>query len=645
MGSPKPLKRIPTEEALKQREHELSALLDATQDQAFLIKPDGTLLVVNQKFVDVSGADAKALLGRKCYDLVAPEVAAVRKQRIQQLLSSNKTLRFEDQIEDRYFEHTLYPVFGDHKEIEQVAVFFRDVTPQRQAMEALRESEGKFRGFFDLSPQGIAISEAATGRLLEVNDVFCEQLQYSREELLGRTTLELALFSEEERRHFVQTLRQDGSVHGLEMDFRSKDGSLRHSLVSARIIPVGDFPVILTVIVDLTQRQQLEIQLRQSQKMEAIGNLAGGVAHDMNNILAAIMGLASVLQVDVESDSAMMEDIKGILTACRRGSDLTHNLLGFARKGKYRKEPISLNGVITKVQELLQRTIPKGIVLRADLESQLAGVEGDPVQINQVLVNLAINAVDAMGDKGTLTFRTSTVTLTEAGEHQVAGLSPGRYIVCEVIDTGAGMDEDTCQHAFEPFFTTKATGEGTGLGLSMVYGTIKNHGGQVVLRSRPGQGAAFTLYLPSLGTSAADRESSDTWAQVSPQYGGTILLVDDEELVRTSGRRLLEKLGYKVLLAENGQVALSTYEAHQQEIVLVILDLIMPVMNGVETCEGLKARDSQVRVLLSSGYSRQKITDQLFSLGASGFLQKPYTLKRLSEEVSRALQPEGEASV
>ena len=211
-----------------------------------------------------------------------------------------------------------------------------------------------------------------------------------------------------------------------------------------------------------------------------------------------------------------------------------------------------------------------------------------------------------MGESGTLTFRTSNVTLEETGELQVAGLAPGRYVACEVVDTGAGMDEGTRQHAFEPFFTTKSTGEGTGLGLSMVYGTIKNHGGQVILSSEPGQGASFMIYLPALESRARDSESSGSWEAVAPQWGGTILLVDDEELVRTSGRRQLEKLGYKVLLAENGEVALTRYRAHRQEIDLVILDLIMPVMNGVETFRKLRELDPKVRVLPSSGYSHRR---------------------------------------
>ena len=496
MGPPKILQRIPTEVALKQREKELSALLNATRDHAFLMKPDGTLLAVNQNFVEQQGrgASASSLVGENYFELLPAAVATVRQQLVGQLLASGRSFRFEDQVEGRFFEHSLYPVFGDDRTVDQVAVFSREITRQRQAMEALRESEqryrllaehatdiiwttdlsfnltycspavekirgyspdevmsqsleeiftpegvkqcmeafseelqleqtpdkdllrvrtlqteqkrkdgslfwaemklrflrdsqqrpmgilgitrditdrrlatealreseARFRGFFELSPQAIAISEATTGRLLEVNDVFCEQLQYTREEVIGRTTLELELFSARDRQALIQSLRRSGDVRNLEMELHARDGTPIHGLVSARILDAGELSVILTVIVDMTRRKQLELQLRQSQKMEAIGNLAGGVAHDMNNILAAIMGLASVLQADVEPDSAMMEDIKGILTACRRGSDLTRNLLGFARQGKYRREPISINGVIDEGPGAAQPDDPQG---------------------------------------------------------------------------------------------------------------------------------------------------------------------------------------------------------------------------------------------------------------------------------------------
>ncbi len=399
------------------------------------------------------------------------------------------------------------------------------------------------------------------------------------------------------------------------------------------------------IIKDITERMRAEAekaalqdQLMQAQKMEAIGRLAGGVAHDMNNVLGAILGSASVLDVEVEQSDHKREDIENILIACRKGRSLTRDLLGFARKGKYVNETISLNEVAEEAKALLKRTIAKTIDVNTALDGELRNIEGDRSQVHHALMNVCINAADSMDGQGTIEISTKNVTLEMSECMALGGLSPGDYVQLGVRDTGAGMDQDTIKKVFEPFFTTKPKGEGTGLGLSMVYGVIKNHGGSVTLESDQGKGTTVTFFLPILEKAKEIlEEPPDKSVSSQPDRGG-ILFVDDEKIIRSSARRLLEKLGYSVFLAEGGQSALEVYKQEGDKISLVLLDLIMPEMDGSETFEGLTAISPDVKVLLLSGYSKDEKIETLLRKGAIGFLQKPFDLRALSDVVKKALK-------
>lgn len=398
------------------------------------------------------------------------------------------------------------------------------------------------------------------------------------------------------------------------------------------------------IIKDITERRRaeeekafLEDQLQQSQKMEAIGRLAGGVAHDMNNVLGAILGSASVLDVELPPDDDKREDLENILVACRKGRDLTRDLLGFARKGKYVKESISLNEVAAEAKALLTRTIPKTITVETVLEDELSLIEGDRSQIHHALMNVCINAADAIDGVGTLTIKTANVHISETDAHALGVADPGEYVELQVIDTGVGMDAETMQKAFEPFFTTKPKGEGTGLGLSMVYGVVNNHGGTVAINSTVGKGTTITFHLPVLARRSKPRfETRKEKVSIGPDRGG-ILLVDDEQIIRSSSRRLLEKLGYMVVLAENGRAALEIYRKKRDYISLVLLDLIMPEMDGATTFRELQKIDPNVKVLLLSGYSKDDKIEVLLQEGALGFVQKPFDLRTLSETLSKTL--------
>jgi signal transduction histidine kinase/CheY-like chemotaxis protein len=371
--------------------------------------------------------------------------------------------------------------------------------------------------------------------------------------------------------------------------------------------------------------------LRKGQKMEALGLLAGGVAHDMNNVLGAIMSLASVLKDETSPDDKRYRDVEDILTATRRGRELTRNLLGFAREGKYVKDALSLNEVAIEAHGLLSRTTPRSVLWLLDLEEQLPPVEGDFGQIAQALVNVCLNAVEAMRDGGDLAISTRKVYL---GLEELASwprLAPGSYVLLKVRDTGVGMDEETLRRAFEPFFSTKPRDEGTGLGLSMVYGTVTNHGGMVEIRSAPGKGTSVSIYLPRVRAGSGELRESREGGEARNE--GTVLLVDDEELLRRSTRRALERLGFRVLEAVNGEEAVELVASEKARISLVLLDVIMPVMDGVEAFGRIRQIDPGMPVIVTSGYSREGKVDELLKLGASGFIEKPYDLEKLAKHV------------
>ncbi len=406
-----------------------------------------------------------------------------------------------------------------------------------------------------------------------------------------------------------------------------------------------DLEIIGGIIGNLLARCKIEAenrcldeQLRQSQKLEAIGTLAGGIAHDMNNVLAGIMGLATLLREETNPADLRFQDIEKILDASRRGSSLTQNLLNFARKGETRRTGISLNRIVHQVEGLLERTILKKIVINTNLDDSLTRVEGDPGQLTHALVNLCLNAIDAMDEEGELTMSTSAVTFGKGELSRAPNRRPGQYAVLEVRDTGRGIDEQNLEKVFDPFFTTKAPGQGTGLGLSMVRNTVRNHNGSIFIESAPHVGTSVKVYLPAFESKAPRQVTTYEFETTVQSGSGTILLVDDEEIIRITGQRLLEKLGYSVIIAENGQVALDIFKQWNREIDLVILDMAMPVLDGAECLPRLKRINPRVRVLISSGFANKKTTEKLFGNQEIDFLAKPFEIGHLSEAVARAIR-------
>jgi signal transduction histidine kinase/ActR/RegA family two-component response regulator len=427
-------------------------------------------------------------------------------------------------------------------------------------------------------------------------------------------------------------------------DLESRNGTLvnglpveMQDLAFGDKIQIGDRTILL-----FTRYNQLEEQLLQAQKMESIGRLAGGVAHDFNNLLGAVMNNVGYLETLGPDRSFTEPDVRECLTeiktAITRAADLTRQLLGFARRGKYEDRPIEISRLVTDVAALARHTFDRAIEVETETASGLT-VKGDLSQLHQVLMNLCLNARDAMPAGGRLVLCATDLVVSQVHAGPLSFLSPGRYIVLTVRDTGCGMDEETCSRAFDPFFTTKPPGQGSGMGLATVYGIVNNHGGHIQAVSRPQEGTTFHIYLPAVEIGSEMLETSPAEEAIGSRP--LVLVVDDEEVVRTSTRRLLLHLGYHVLDAKNGQEAVELFKKYRKRIRFVLLDLIMPVMAGADAFRAMTEIEPEVKVLIASGYTDEDQVTKLLAEGAIGFLPKPFDRTTLETAIKKALEEAG----
>lgn len=508
-----------------------------------------------------------------------------------------------------------------------------DITKRKQVEVAHR----MLTTAIEQAAEAIMITDTA-GVIEYVNPAFEQVTGYSRPEAMGQNPRLLKSGRQQEGHYseMWETLTR-GEVWNGRLTNRHKDGTLIE--VKETIAPVRDAAGrtvnYVAVLQDVTQEAKIEAQVRQAQKMEAIGELAAGIGHDFNNLLAAILGSATLLKMGAEPGGSVFRTADVIQQAADRAARLTSQLLGFAKRGKHQNVTVDLHHAIREVVSFLSQTIDKRITITHQFQAEQATVMGDPDQIQQVLLNLAINARDAMTDGGELHFETDIVELDAEYCRWHAGAVPGLYVMVAITDTGYGIPPEIQNRIFEPFFTTKEQGKGIGMGLAMVYGIIKNHGGSIRLYSEVGRGTTFKVYLP-LAASAIPH-SADT-RPLEPLTGqGRILLVDDDQLVRESSAGLLQHLGYEVVTVEDGQQAVAYYREHDCEIDLVLLDLVMPRLGGRETFHALKAIDPSIKVVISTGYGHNEVVQTLLDEGVAGFVLKPYYLRTLSETLARVL--------
>ncbi|OGP51705.1 MAG: hypothetical protein A2Y79_02180 [Deltaproteobacteria bacterium RBG_13_43_22] len=497
----------------------------------------------------------------------------------------------------------------------------------------IQESEERFRSLSENTPDIIYVLDKE-GIFSYVNPAWERILGYPPSEVIGKKFVEFLEEGDSNKFQdlFDQVWEENKIIPETLGTFLTKDGKER--IFSANGAPnfdsEGNVASLVGILRDITEQTHLETRLRQAKKMEAIGTMAGGIAHDFNNLLMGIQGYTSLILLKVDETHPFYEKLVGINQQVQSGVDLTRQLLGFARGGKFEVKPVDINQILQQSSEMFGRT-KKEIRIHRQFQEDLWTVEVDQGQIEQALLNLYVNAWQAMPGGGSIFLETQNIVFTSYGSYQ---LNPGKYVKISITDTGEGMEENIIERIFEPFFTTKEMGRGTGLGLAMVYGIIKSHGGSIFARSQKGQGSTFSIYLP-----ASDKKMVLEEKPVQNPVRGdeTVLLVDDEEVILMVTREILENLGYLVLTANNGQEAISLFQEKHQGISLVILDMIMPDIKGSQTYDQLKKIDAGVKVLLSSGYSIDGQPAQLLERGCKAFIQKPYTVSELSRKVREVL--------
>jgi PAS domain S-box-containing protein len=621
--------RKAAEEALRKSEERYRIVADFTYDWEYWLAPDGTFLYVSPSCKRITGYDPQDFMNDSSM--------------FEKILHPDDRERVRRHLKDALGHETWPPQFFDFRIMDRQG----EIHWIRHESVAVQGRDGAFLGRrasnHDITDRkrdeieqkrlAIAVEQCVEsimitdkdGRIQYVNPSFERITGYSREEALGNTPTFLE--ESEDDRSFIEgmiaTIKSGKSWKG-RIRGKRKNGEFFHKDMT--ISPVRDSTGEITNYVDVGhdvgERIELERQLLHAQKMEAIGTLAGGIAHDFNNILQVTQGFSELLLAEKDEGDPERSDLLKIFHAAKHGADLVQRLLTFSRKVEPKPIPLDLNRHITNMAKLLQRTIPKMIDIQLELAGNLPDVSVDPSQLQQVLMNLAVNARDAMPDGGKLTIETRIATVDDEMCKLNVGAKPGEYVLLRVSDNGHGMDQETIDHIFEPFYTTKEVGRGTGLGLAMVYGIVKQHDGFIRCQSSLGRGATFEIFLPAIESEA---QSDEKEVPNGPLQGTeTVLLVDDEENVRDLGTRILNRAGYKVLTASNGKEALTLFRNRKNSISLVVLDLIMPEMGGGACLRELLKIAPQTKVLIASGQSDGSSTEELIKLGARGFAAKPF---------------------
>jgi PAS domain S-box-containing protein len=509
----------------------------------------------------------------------------------------------------------------------------REIEERRRAEEALRESEERYRTVVEDMP-AMVCRFRSDGTLTFANSGYREYINYTRKKLIGRNIFDFIESEEGEKAQkiFAALTPENPTIT------RESKRTLPNEAVTwqqwtdrALFDDQGDWVEIQSIGMDVTETKELEDQLQQAQKMKAIGTLAGGIAHDFNNLLMGIQGNISLIYLELDESSALYENIRSIEKLVDSGANLTKQLLGFARGGKYVVKPTNLNEIVNRTSQLFGRA-RKTIRIHENYQKDIWTVEADQGQIEQVMVNLYLNAWQAMDERGDMYLKTDNVILNESFVKPFEVL-PGRYVKVSVTDTGKGMPDEIQHRIFEPFFTTREMGCGSGLGLASVFGILKNHGGIIDFSTTPDEGSTFNIYLP---VSEKEIEESKQASDEFERGSETILLVDDEDYILNVGVPMLEKLGYQVIVANCGREAMRVYKERNKDIDMVILDIVMPDIDGGEVYDCMRDLRPDVKVLLSSGYDLGQAAS-VMERGCNGFIQKPFTLKILAHMAREVL--------
>ncbi len=638
--------RTKANEALREQARLMQQLLDAIPSAIAAKDRDGRLQMVNDAFVQVIGHDHGRVIGKTVAELGMPD-AELQAARDRQVLDEGTIVSYESDttpIDGPRLRllMTKAPLRSQTGEITGIVSVALDISDRYRVEQALRLSEERFRRLFESAGDAIFMLDPTTGYFIEVNKATCERLGYSREELLGLTPLDVdtpeyaATFPER-----LKTIMARGSL-SFETGLKRRDGAEIPVDMSATMVELEGRRILLAIARDISERKraeaeraELEEQLRQAQKMEEIGRLAGGIAHDFNNLLTAIRGSASLALASLPPGDGPRDDLEQIEQAADRAAGLTRQLLAFARRTVLQPEVVDLGEIVRRLEPLLHRLIGEDIRLLTSVPDNSNFVLADPGQIEQVIVNLAVNAADAMPVGGTLRIEIAGCD----GSQGLSEFGPcGPMTSISVTDTGHGMDAETLKHAFEPFFTTKGPGKGTGLGLATVYGIVRQSGGSVSADSRPGVGSTFTVRLPRVAPTAPSGTDAPAVIAAPLARTGTILVVEDDSGVRQFASRVLEVAGYKILTASDGFTAVEVARSHAID--LLLTDVVMPGMSGREVALKLAEARPEIRVLYMSGHTDKGIVHDGVLEPDIDFLAKPFTASALLAAVDDVLAKE-----
>jgi len=640
--------RKQAEQALQESEGKLRAIFQASPLAIALIDREGRVLDSNEEHAVRLDMTREQMVGKFIWDLLPTSVRAHRKNQAESVFATGRPFSGEDERDGVWNAYYIYPAIRDERdEVTAVIVEALDITERKRTEQALRESEEKYRTILENMEDGYFEVDLA-GNFTFFNEAMRRMLGYAKDELMGMNNR--AFMDTENARKVFKTFNRvyktGNADKAFDWELITKDGATCYIETSVSLIreafgePIG----FKGIARDINERKkaeaekaQLEERFNQAQKLESIGRLAGGVAHDLNNMLSPVLGYSELLLRELGKNDPRRQSLEEILSAVTRARDLVHQLLAFGRKQVLKFKTFGLNTLLKNFEGLLRRTIREDITIHMDLDPSLPYIKGDQGQIEQIVMNLAINSQDAMPDGGQLNFQTARVELDENYASQHQGVVAGTYVLLMVTDTGCGMDAMTRENVFEPFFTTKATGKGTGLGLSSVYGIVKQHGGNVWAYGEPGMGATFKIYLP-LAQDSPEPKPIDGQAASEMQGSESILLVEDNQHVRDLAFNMLQQLGYEVSSAQNGREAMAVLEsAHNGPVDMLLTDVVMPEMDGRQLFKKALGLYPDLKVLYMSGYTEEVIAHHGMMDAEVNFIQKPFSIKALAAKVRDVL--------
>ncbi|MBI9077951.1 MAG: PAS domain S-box protein [Desulfatibacillum sp.] len=602
-------------------------------NEAVIITQDGVVQAANRQAIVISGRSLEELSAQPFIEFVHPDDrGAVFERHLMRLSNQNPAEKFhvfrllDKEGNTHYLETTGASILFRGKTAG--LAFMTDVTRRRQAEAQIRASEAQYRYLVENASDAIAIIQDRAIRF--INQASASMLGYSPLEVQSMDVLDLV--HPESRDNVVSThqkrLKGERVANPYNFDALTKTGKRLNAQLTAAMIEWEGRPALLALVRDVTESRKLEEQLQQAQRMEALGTLAGGIAHDFNNLLMAIQGHASLMLLGDSLGEQQIKSLKCMERCVRSGAELTSQLLGYAKGGRYEVRSRDINVIVEGTAAMFGRA-RREIRIHKDLAPDLWASDVDQTQIEQVLLNIYVNAWHAMDQGGDLYIRTCN-SLVDSVQARGMGIEPGKYVKIAITDTGVGMDEATRKRIFEPFFSTREMGRGTGLGLASAYGIIKSHGGFIHVYSEKGKGATFSIFLAS-----SKREAEAALPVVSALHRGQglVLLADDEEMIRDVGSRMLRELGYDVITAVNGNEAIRLFREHAGKIRLVILDVIMPGSDATEAFKAIRKMAPGARILLSSGYSVEGQARGLMEMGCNGFIQKPFDIEELAGKI------------